>query len=139
MNYKPRTGWLFVCLLVLLSIAVWAAFRSTQTQGASAPQNANDNTNSQKKEKRIEEVTVREGTNKVKCKTGYEFVRVSTNEVTVRSVGARGKTQEGPVITGSYHCRCNDTTGNGSCDGEMVKGFFVCVPQGCKSCKLTIP
>lgn len=139
MNHKLRTGWLFACLFVLLSIAALAAFRSTQTQGASAAQNANDNANSQKKEKRIEEVTVREGTNKVRCKSGYEFVRVSKNEVTVRSAGSRVKTKEG-TINGAYKCECSDTTGNGTCDGEMIGGgAFACVPQGCKTCKLIIP
>src|SRR5437016_4472737 len=136
MTHKTKTRVVFACLL--FSIAALAAFQINQTRGATTPQNENGNANSQKKGKRIEEVTVRESTNKVKCKTGYEFVRVSKNEVSVRSAGSRVKTN-GDVIIGSNQCSCTDTTGNGTCDGELVGGSFACVPQGCKACRLTIP
>ena len=137
MNHTTRSRIVFTCLL--FSIAALAAFQINQTRGASIPQNENGNANSQKKEKRIEEVTVRESANKVKCKSGYEFVRVSKNEVTVRSAGSRVKTNYGPVIHGSFRCDCTDTTGNGTCDGELVGGSFACVPQNCKTCQLVIP
>ena len=88
MNHKTKTRVVFACLL--FSIAALAAFQINQTRGASTPQNENGNANSQKKGKRIEEVTERQG-DKVKCKSGYEFVRVSKNEVTVRSAGSRVK------------------------------------------------
>ncbi len=134
MNHKTKTRVVFACLL--FSIAALAAFQINQTRGASTPQNENGNANSQKKGKRIEEVTERQG-DKVKCKSGYEFVRVSNNEVTVRSAGTRVKTKD--TIIGSYSCSCDDPTGNGSCDGELVGGSFGCVPQGCKTCRLHIP
>jgi len=134
MNHKTKTRVVFACLL--FSIAALAAFQINQTRGASTPQNENGNANSQKKGKRIEEVTERQG-DKVKCKSGYEFVRVSKNEVTVRSAGSRVKTKD--TIIGSFSCSCSDSTGNGSCDGELVSGSFACVPQGCKTCRLIIP
>ena len=134
MNHKTKTRVVFACLL--FSIAALAAFQINQTRGASTPQNENGNANSQKKERRIEEVTERQG-DKVKCKSGYEFVRVSKNEVTVRSAGSRVKTKD--TIIGSFSCSCSDSTGNGSCDGELVGGSFACVPQGCKTCRLIIP
>ena len=134
MNHKTKTRVVFACLL--FSIAALAAFQINQTRGASTPQNENGNANSQKKGKRIEEVTERQG-DKVKCKSGYEFVRVSKNEVTVRSAGSRVKTKD--TIIGSFSCSCSDSTGNGSCDGELVGGSFACVPQGCKTCRIIIP
>jgi len=134
MNHKTKTRVVFACLL--FSIAALAAFQISQTRGASTPQNENGNANSQKKGKRIEEVTERQG-DRVKCKSGYEFVRVSKNEVTVRSAGSRVKTKD--TIIGSFSCSCSDSTGNGSCDGELVGGSFACVPQGCKTCRLIIP
>jgi|SRR5437016_101369 len=136
MNHKTKTRVVFACLL--FSIAALAAFQINQTRGASTPQNENGNANSQKKERRIEEVTERQG-DKVKCKPGYEFVRKGKNEVTVRSAGSRVKTNYGPVIHGSFRCDCTDTTGNGTCDGELVGGSFACVPQNCKTCQLVIP
>jgi len=112
MNHKTKTRVVFACLL--FSIAALAAFQINQTRGASIPQNENGNANSQKKGKRIEEVTERQG-DKVKCKSGYEFVRASKTEGTVRGAGCRVNTKD--TIIGIFSCRCSDSTGNRSCDG----------------------
>jgi hypothetical protein len=142
MNQKLKTRVVLICLIGGLLIVASGVFHIMLTRAGGSIQNNNSNTNSQKKA-RIEEVTVRESPTRVSVKSGYEFVLKKINgrnEVTVRSTS---KLTTHDVIIGSYSCACTDSSSNsnssGTCDGELVRKSFACVPQGCKACALILP
>jgi hypothetical protein len=139
MKGKLTTQRLCTYLFLGLLLAAPVALQDKLTQAANTIQKAGEDASPQKKEVRIEDVTVREGDQKVRVKPGFEFVRVSRNEATVRMASAPTKGSH-EVVLGSYRCSCNDSgNSTGYCDGENYKDLFVCVPQGCRTCKLIVP
>lgn len=89
----------------------------------------------QKKAKRIEEVTVREGAGKVRVKPGFEWVKKGENNFTVRSAQVN-TTQPPPPITGEFECKCvnrEKLLRRGKCQATVTGSSLVC--KICPDCR----
>lgn len=120
-------------LSVVLTIAV-ALTVLTMLSGALAQ-------STQKKVKRIEEVTVREGASQVRVKQGFEWVRQGENNFTVRSLTA-GTTQQTPSVEGQFQCKCvnrEKLLRRGTCVAVITGSSLlckICPDCKCESCEL---
>jgi hypothetical protein len=120
---------LSVVLAVVAALAALAMLPGALAQSA------------QKKAKRIEEVTVREGPSKAKVKEGFEWVKKGENIVSVRSL--RKDTAELPP-TGEFECKCNEREKRlrrGKCKLETIgigATCSQCNDCNCNECVLVI-
>ncbi len=114
---------LSVALVVVAALAALAILPRALAQSA------------QKKAKRIEEVTVREGANKAKVKQGFEWVKKGENSFTVRSHTAN-TSQPTPPVEGQFECRCasrEKLLRRGKCAATISGGVLNC--HTCPDCK----
>jgi hypothetical protein len=127
-SYRPKSLALLALSLVLICSLAPVAL---QAQKKAQPQK-------KAKELRIDEVTVRDGSNRVTTKQGFEFVSAGKNRVTVRRANA--DTTQTPSIKGSYICACtSDNTGVGLCEMQQPSSTgVVCSGVKCTTCVLQI-
>lgn len=114
---------LSVALVVVAALAALAILPRALAQSA------------QKKAKRIEEVTVREGANKVRVKSGFEWVKKGGNNFAVRSLEKDIKEPQ-PPIGGDFECKCTQRESRlrrGKCVTELIGTTLTC--RTCSDCK----
>lgn len=112
---------LSVVLAVVAALAALAILPGALAQSA------------QKKAKRIEEVTVREGPNKARVKPGFVWVKKGEDSLAVRSAEAN-TTQLLP--TGEFECKCvnrEKLLRRGKCKAVVTGDELRCNP--CKGCR----